>query len=172
MNNKIKKESCQCATTLLFPLWQKWLIFLYCLALSFFSLRGIVAEQLVSRSWSYVEAGLNQDARRLLHKATLVDPKSVKAWSELAYSYQSAQEYPQAVRAYTRALDLDPSNKDVLLSLGVIWMMQERYQEAVILFERIKSLGSRDFESLPIGQIDHDAVALKLLATCNERMEK
>jgi cytochrome c-type biogenesis protein CcmH/NrfG len=172
MKENIKKESCLCATTPTFPLWQRWLIFVYFMAFSFFSLRGIVAEQLVSRSWSYWEAGLTQDARRLLRKATLVDHNSIKAWSELGYNYKSAQDYPQAIRAYTKALRIDPNNEEVLLSVGVIWMMQEDYPRAAILFERIKSLGPQDFESLPLGQIDHYAVALKLLDTCYERMEK
>jgi tetratricopeptide (TPR) repeat protein len=50
-------------------------------------------------------------------KALAIDSKYSKAYSRLGLAYYSLDQYEEAVEAYTKALDLDPSNELVKTSL-------------------------------------------------------
>jgi len=55
-------------------------------------------------------------ARAISHlkQATEQNPAFIKAWAELAYQYELGKNYSEAVKAYSRLLDLNSANQDIL----------------------------------------------------------
>ena len=49
-----------------------------------------------------------------LEQATDLNPTFIKAWAELAYQYELDKDYSAAVKAYTKLLDLDSANQDIV----------------------------------------------------------
>lgn len=49
--------------------------------------------------------------------------------------YADAGEYPEAERAYVRALENDPGNPGILASLSTLYIRMERYKEAAGILE-------------------------------------
>ena len=50
--------------------------------------------------------------------------------------YADGGEYEEAERAYLRALEQDPANDDLLFRLSTLYVMMERYADAIAILER------------------------------------
>ena len=60
-------------------------------------------------------------ARENLQKAVQVDPEFVGAWISLGVMAQRTGELPLAVQAYSRAVQLHPTDYGYLLLAGALW---------------------------------------------------
>jgi len=69
------------------------------------------------------KAGLARDQYRFSVKQA---PENVRAWSLLGDSAFRLKSYPEAEKAYGRALDLDPKNGDLLNNLAWVYLQQEK----------------------------------------------
>jgi len=69
------------------------------------------------------KAGLARDQYRIAVKQA---PKNVRAWSLLGDSAFRMKDYPEAEKAYEKALDLDPKNGDLLNNLAWVYLQQEK----------------------------------------------
>lgn len=86
-------------------------------------------------------AQLLQQAVREAQSATLLDPLDVQNWAVLAQIYQNmigavdeADQY--AVQAYVQAIQNDPTNPNLRISVGGIFLGQKQYQDALSLFNQ------------------------------------
>lgn len=86
-------------------------------------------------------AQLLQQAVREAQSATLLDPLDVQNWAVLAQIYQNmigaveeADQY--AVQAYVQAIQNDPTNPNLRISVGGIFLGQKQYQNALSLFNQ------------------------------------
>ena len=70
-------------------------------------------------------------------RATLLDPKSAAAFSNLGVALDAKGDYPRAEAAYRHSLDIDPDNPTTLLNLGTNLIAQNKGSEAAEILERV-----------------------------------
>lgn len=71
------------------------------------------------------------------YEAALVDtPTDEQAWNNLASAYFTTQQYDQAKRCFTKAVELNPYYADALGNLGAINGMQGQHEEAIAYLKR------------------------------------
>ena len=77
--------------------------------------------------------GLEDRARTISHlkQATDMNPVFIKAWAELAYQYELDKNYSEAVKAYSRLLDLDSANQDILSRIILLNLKLNSPEEAL-----------------------------------------
>lgn len=86
-------------------------------------------------------AELLQQAVREARSATLLDPLDVENWAVLAQIYQNmvgaAEQADQfAVQSYVQAVENDPTNPNLRVQLGGIFLAQKQFQQAASLFKQ------------------------------------
>jgi tetratricopeptide (TPR) repeat protein len=85
-----------------------------------------------------------QSARMLvLEREVEKNPKSLSAWLELGNLYFDTQKYQDAIRAYTKYLNLNPNNPDVWTDLGVMYRRNGNPSEAVSSFDKAIELNPK-----------------------------
>ncbi len=67
---------------------------------------------------------------------TKANPGNVSAWIRLGNNYFDTDQYEEAIQAYTRALDLDPTNPNVITDMGVMYRRSGNPEKAVETFDR------------------------------------
>lgn len=74
--------------------------------------RSASAHYLLAQAYT----GLEDRAKTISHlkQATDLNPTFIKAWAELAYQYELDKNYSAAVKAYSKLLELDSANQDIL----------------------------------------------------------
>ncbi len=73
--------------------------------------------------------------RRL--EATVKDkPMDLGSWIHLGNHYFDSNQHKDAIRAYTRALELDSNNADVWTDLGVMYRRDNNPQKAIECFDK------------------------------------
>lgn len=64
--------------------------------------------------------------------------------AEIAEQYAAEGEYEEAERAYLRALDADPDNPKIQFQLSTLYILMERYAEAIPILEMLTSEFPKD----------------------------
>ncbi|MCK5487102.1 MAG: tetratricopeptide repeat protein, partial [Desulfobacterales bacterium] len=88
-------------------------------------------------------------AMKLFERAVKLDPNYVWAWVRLAWMHYSESRYSQspsesfkkAVQIAQKTLVLDDSDSDVRALLGIIYLRQKRYKEAIAEGKKATELG-------------------------------
>ncbi len=89
-------------------------------------------------------------AVRVLSKAAELHPHNAMIWSNLGAAYlgrlelAGPQQQQRAIRAYTRALEVDPAVRNVNYHLGLIYKSRGDLAEAIVYFERELALNPAD----------------------------
>ncbi|HET9843681.1 MAG TPA: tetratricopeptide repeat protein, partial [Gammaproteobacteria bacterium] len=60
-----------------------------------------------------------------------MDPKMIRALSNLANVYRANQQYDNALECYQRTLDLDPTNAIAFYNLGILYQSKEAFEDAI-----------------------------------------
>lgn len=84
----------------------------------------------------YIEQGNPEAARRNLDQAESLAPNLAEVYLTQAFFYQTVSQDGRAVKAYQKALKLDPGNSDVLNNFGVLRCDMGQFDDAILLFER------------------------------------
>ncbi len=97
------------------------------------------------------DAGQSNQASAEIAKAkaaTESDPSNTKAWITLGNLYFDAQNPTESVKAYTRALELQPNNPDVLTDRGTMYRALGQYELALQSYIKASSLNPAHKNSL------------------------
>jgi Tfp pilus assembly protein PilF len=84
------------------------------------------AEEHVKLGGIYDSQGKTGLAREQYRFAVRQDPKNGRAWSLLGDIAYREKDYPEAEKAYGKALDLDPTNGDLLNNLAWVSVQQDK----------------------------------------------
>jgi len=76
------------------------------------------------------------------------DPKDVQAWSRLANIYQDASMFEPAIQFYQRAVDLAPTNANLLTDLGICYQAVKQFDKALEFLERAQKADPANWQSL------------------------
>jgi len=84
------------------------------------------AEEHVKLGGIYDSQGKTGLAREQYRFAVKMAPENVRAWSLLGDSAYREKDFPEAEKAYGKALDLDPMNGDLLNNLAWVYVQQDK----------------------------------------------
>jgi len=101
---------------------------------------------LSSGDYATAEAGFQQVVK--------ASPNHIGAWGNLGVVYSRTSRPGMAIDAYRRALRIAPQDKALMLNLGLIYVKQESYSDALPLFEKLVAANPANLQ------------ARELLATC------
>ncbi|MBI5638393.1 MAG: tetratricopeptide repeat protein [Nitrospinae bacterium] len=93
-----------------------------------------------SRTASYAGIGHFDDAVRVSKKWLMFDGGNPVAWSGIAAYYRSAGQGEEALRAYEKALELDPENAKTRFEVGMFHAYRNEWAAAIPHFERTRQL--------------------------------
>ncbi len=78
--------------------------------------------------------------------ATVLDPVNFDAFDGLAEAYYDLKKLAASEKAYRKALDLQPTNYDVLFNLTTVLIEENRFEEATKFLARARSGGGKKDE--------------------------
>ena len=113
---------------------------------------NFAAKSAVEPSPAEIEAMVNAFAARL-EAVPANQPPDPKAWEMLARSYAAMQKFPEASKAYKRAVELNPNDAQILAdSADVLAMLQGQSMagEPTKLFERALVLDPNNLKALAL----------------------
>ncbi|MBI5441742.1 MAG: tetratricopeptide repeat protein [Deltaproteobacteria bacterium] len=76
------------------------------------------------------------------------DPKNRPAWMRLGNLYFDSSQYMDAIQAYTKALELEPKDPDVITDRAVMYRSIGDFQRAASEFRRASELDPKHLNSL------------------------
>jgi tetratricopeptide (TPR) repeat protein len=141
---------------------------------------GLYAQALVGRAGEIMSAS-PAEAEALLVKATEVAPVMVEPHLMLGRRYIHTKNYPKAIDAYQRVIDLDPTSSDAFFNLGFIYATTGKYEEAEKAFEKVvalkpaylaKSLFNLAVIQQKLGKRDQSIANLEEVVALNPKDEK
>lgn len=150
----------------------KWVFCVLFIIVSFYFLRPLLVQQLVSRASTYMSYPLYEDAIRQYKKAIFFDRNNSDIHASLAYVYKSKNDIARAKLAYQTAIKLNPKNTAALFDLGMIYLMEKNYKEAAVYFASIVELGPEDRRRVILNLVSYHHSALRMLAVCHEKLNK
>ncbi|HKK00538.1 MAG TPA: tetratricopeptide repeat protein [Desulfuromonadales bacterium] len=99
-------------------------------------------------SGSTTQIGNSMGHIQLLQKMVEQTPRNRRAWVELGNTYFDSKQYMSAVQAYSRALELQPDDPDVLTDQGVMYRRLGMYDRAIANFKKAIKLDPEHQQSL------------------------
>ena len=93
--------------------------------------------------WYGLFLSMNQrpdEALARLQKAQELDPLSLSIGTDIAFAHYFAREHAEAVRLLNKTLEIDPNFANAHLNLGMNYLQQKKFAEAIGEFETVKSL--------------------------------
>ncbi len=93
---------------------------------------------------------LSREQQQIAAMRQLVDrdPGNAKGWVALGNAYFDSQQREKAVEAYSKALQLEPNNPDVLTDQGVMYRELGAFDKAIANFEKASTIDPRHLTSL------------------------
>jgi cytochrome c-type biogenesis protein CcmH/NrfG len=85
---------------------------------------------------------------KMLEGIVAKDPSNRHAWVELGNAYFDSDQPTKAVKAYNKALELDPNDPNVLTDQGVMFRRLGWYDRAVENFTRASKIDPSNYQSL------------------------
>lgn len=94
---------------------------------------------------------------KMLQELVVREPKNVQAWIQLGNDLFDTNQAQKSVEAYSRALELQPNNPDVLTDQGVMYRALGQFEQAVANFEKAQKLAPTHMQSLLNIAVVYDA---------------
>lgn len=108
---------------------------------------------LTTLAFLYTDTSQFKSAIELLEKVTAKNPNP-KLFATLGAAQEQARDYPQAVQAYRKALELDKDNLEYKRALGQNLIYSEQYDEAIEHYQAIAAAEPQDGNAfLRLGQV-------------------
>ena len=81
-------------------------------------------------------------------KIVAANPKNLSAWISLGNDYFDTEQFQKAIHAYSKALEIQPDNPNILTDQGVMYRKVGWYDKALANFEKAQKLDPRHLQSL------------------------
>ncbi|WP_413110873.1 type IV pilus biogenesis/stability protein PilW [Thaumasiovibrio sp. DFM-14] len=94
------------------------------------------ADSRIALGINYMGQGEMPRARDNFQQALALAPDYYRSLLSMAYYYQQVDDFNKADNYYRQAMRKNPRNGDVLNNYGVFLCRQQRYNDAIALFER------------------------------------
>jgi len=137
--------------------------------LAVIAIRPLMVNQMISRADAYSAFDMSQECKRECNKAQLIDSDNSQAWCRMARIYRAEGDRDMAYAAFTKATESDPTNKPAHFEVGMMYVNDKRYQEAIPYFDQVRKLGQDKPEYLTKGGFHYHRASLDMLAMCYEK---
>jgi tetratricopeptide (TPR) repeat protein len=135
--------------------------------LALIALRPLMVKQILSRADAYSAFGLYDESKRQCNKALLLDSDNSQAWYSLARIHKTQENLDMALGAYQMATAADRGNIPAHFELGMLYVEDDRYQQAIPHFDQVRQLGtSRKTPS----KFPYHKSSLDMLLLCYEKV--
>jgi tetratricopeptide (TPR) repeat protein len=141
------------------------------IVLAMIVLRPIMVDQMISRADAYSAYGMFEDSKRQCNKALLLDSDNSEAWCRLARIHKAEGDREMAYGAYIKATQADATNKPAHFELGMMYVQDKLYRQAISYLDQVRKLGPDKPEHLRRGGFPYHKTALDTLALCYEKVE-
>lgn len=125
------------------------------------------SESTLAEGVAHLQANDSAGAAKILESVTRREPQNGRAWRNLALAYQNMKDPDRAIRAYQRALDVEPSVPTPLFNLGAVYAIKGDKDEAFAWLEKAKATRRIDMtqiEATPeLGSLKGDSRFVALL---------
>lgn len=81
-------------------------------------------------------------------KVVAQEPKNLTAWISLGNDYFDTEQAQKSINAYSKALEIDPNNPNVLTDQGVMFRKVGWYDKAIINFDKAGKIDPNHLQSL------------------------
>jgi cytochrome c-type biogenesis protein CcmH/NrfG len=81
-------------------------------------------------------------------KVVAKEPKNLQAWVSLGNDYFDTSQPQKAIDAYSKALEINPNNPDVLTDQGVMFKKVGWFDKALANFEKAQQIDPKHLQSL------------------------
>lgn len=139
------------------------------IVLTLIVLRPVMVSHMISRADAYSAYGMQQDSKRECNKALLLDSDNSEAWCRLARLYQAEGNRDMAYGAYLNAAQADARNKPAQFELGMMYVHDHLYREAIPCFDQVRKLGPDKPGDVKRGGFPYHKASLDTLAICYEK---
>ncbi len=98
-----------------------------------------------------VGSGSSADYTQRIDQAEKIvaqDPKNLNAWISLGNDYFDTEQSQKAINAYSKALEIEPNNPNVLTDQGVMFRKIGWYDKALANFEKTLKIDPNHLQSL------------------------
>ncbi len=137
--------------------------------LALIALRPVMVNHMISRADAYSAYGMLQECRRECNKALLLDSDNSEAWCRMARLYRTEGDKDMTYGAYINAAQADATNKPAHFELGMMYVQDHLYKEAIPYFDQIRKLGPDKPQIVQRGGFPYHKSSLDMLATCYEK---
>ncbi len=116
------------------------------------------------------------DMNEAINKAIDLDPEMADAYNLRSYALSQARNYPQAIEAMKAAVRLSPRNESYKLNLANQYLVVNKYDEAMALFDQLRSSSDPNVAQMAASQLQtakdwKEKPLLRLSATQTESQE-
>ncbi len=139
------------------------------IVLALFILRPVMVNHMISRADAYSAYGMLQECRRECNKALLLDNDNSEAWCRMARLYRTEGDLDMAYGAYLNAAQADATNKPAHFELGMLYVQDHLYKEAIPYFDQVRKLGPDKPQIIQRGGFPYHKSSLDILAMCYEK---
>ena len=147
----------------------KWLFSIIFIPLCLLLISHYTSNQLSIAGSAYLGYDMYKEAVKQYKKSLFFNKKNIEAGNWLAYCYNQIGDRESAITQYSKVIEIDPSNRKALHSLGLLLGLEGKCQQAIKPLEQLRSLGPITDDSEAQG-INFYISGLQILATCYERM--
>ncbi len=115
--------------------------------MSLLVLLSIPASLEITRAQLSVKPQVLPKFSQALEQRVKANPQDVDAWTKLGHVYFDTNRADQAIRSYSKSLELSPGDPNVLTDLGVMYRRVGRHQEAIASFDKAIAANSKHEQS-------------------------
>lgn len=100
------------------------------------AIAGTPADRGGSAGTLFQEAPSRGQYTEALKERVSENPDDQDLWTELGNAYFDSDQYPEAIEAYQRSLEIDSGNADVWTDMGIMYRRVGEYSKALAAFDR------------------------------------
>jgi tetratricopeptide (TPR) repeat protein len=137
--------------------------------LATFVIRPLMVKEILDRAEAYLALGFHDESRRQCDKALLIDAENSRAWYVLGNISKAEGDRDLACASYLKATEADHTNRTAQLEVGMMFVKDGRYEQAIPHFEQIKAQGlDKPLDVIKNGFSFH-RTALDMLVLCYQK---
>lgn len=140
------------------------------MVLALIAIRPLMVTQILSRADAYSAFGLYDESKRQCNKVLLLDSDNGQAWYRLARIHKTQEKPDMALGAYQMATNADPTHIPAQFELGLMYMEDDRPQQAIPHFDQVRRLRSNKTTRGAQGKFPYHKSSLDMLLLCYEKV--
>src|SRR5690242_6696764 len=116
------------------------------------ALAGAAGRPALTAALSELQRGDTAEAASLLEAVVAEDPGSAPAWRALGTAYQRSHANQRAIRAFRRALSIEPDSPQTFYNLGSVYAAEHDARNALAWLRRARATRRYDMTQMSVDE--------------------